>query len=81
MHKRTKRILSFFMLESDESELEESRGPEAGAIEPHIYEPVVSESEEVDSDDTSDHDEEERWDNTDLNNSIHARCIKICLLC
>ena len=56
---------------SDESELNKSRGPEHGAIEPYMFEPVASESGE------SDHDEsevEERRDNTDwygLNNCIH----------
>ena len=51
---------------SDESELDESRGPEHGAIEPYMFEPVArSESEEIGE---SDHDEsevEERRDNTD----------------
>ena len=53
---------------SDESELDESRGPEQGAIEPYyeyMFEPVASESEEIGE---SDHDEsevEERRDNTD----------------
>ena len=51
---------------SDESELDESRGPEHGAIEPYMpSEPVASESEEIGE---SDHDEsevEERRDNTD----------------
>ena len=62
MHKRTKRIL-LLTFESDESELEEITGPDAGAIEPYMYEPVASESEETDE---SDQDaEEERRENTD----------------
>ena len=64
---------SFYTFESDESELEESRGPDAGAIEPYMYEPVTSESEEIDE---SDQDaEEERRYNTDwyrLNNCMHT---------
>ena len=43
---------------SDESELDESRGPEHGAIEPYMFEPVASESEEIGE-------VEERRDNTD----------------
>ena len=57
-HAQSPRIES----ESDESELEESRGPDAGAIEPYMYEPLASESEETDE---SDQDAEERRDNTD----------------
>ena len=50
---------------SDESELDESRGPEHGAIEPYMFEPVASESEEIGESDHDGSEVEERRDNTD----------------
>ena len=41
---------SFSSSGSDESELEESREPEHGAIEPYMYEPVASNDADSDSD-------------------------------
>ena len=47
-----------------EYKLEESRGPEHGAIKPYMLEPVASESEEIGESDHDKSEVEEQWDNT-----------------